>query len=326
MFTVTSTQILITVCIREILYGVGSLKSLTMILILILGLTGIVPEEQTGSRISLNHTTLGAAFAQSSDVNSNNTSNQYVGPIPEDNSTALFPGDNGTGPIPEGDLTPPADNLTASLLQDNNTNSTGGNQSGTYPSVIANEDEKTAIQNSVQIIQQLQQNIDLLQKPLQSILSDLQTGQYYGPIEGGDSVTNSYEISFTGSAVSKDSVNASSVSGQIFLQNMITGDSVIKFKAVGGHIDIGSISYDLAFGKARVTYSSEGVKDSMTIIAIATDSTGNPGTIRILAQISSPLEGNYGLTPIPVTIQSPESQVNGIWSLSGTGKLTLVQS
>jgi len=315
--------------------GCRSLKSLTLMSILILGLTGISfspHEKQTGSTIaSLNYTPLGVAFAQSTYMNSNNTYDQYMGPIPEDNSTYLFPGDNGTGPIPEGDLTLPAgnlpaDNLTASLTGDNTTNSTGGNQSGTYPSGTANEDEKTAIQNSEQIIQQLQQNLDQLQKPLQSILSDLQTGKYYGPTTGGDSVTNSYEISFTGSAVSKDSVNASKMSGQIFLQNMITGDSVIKLKVMGGHINVGSISYDLAFGKARVTYSSEGAKDSMNIIAHGTDNAGNLGTMKILVQSSSSLEGNYGLTPISITIQSPESQVNGIWSLSGTGQLTLVKS
>ncbi len=310
--------------------GFRSVKGVTLMLILILGFTGIWfdPHEiQTGYAItSLNYTPLGDAFAQSTDVNSDNASNQYMGPIPEDNSTILFPGDNGTGPIPEGDLTPPAENLTASLLQENDTNSTSGNQSGNYPNGTANEDEKTAMQNAGQIIQQLQQNMDQLQKPLQSILSDLQTGQYYGPTMGGDSVINSYEISFTGSAVSKNSVNASNISGQIFLQNMITSDSVIKLKVIGGHIEIGSTSYDLAFGKARVTYSSEGAKDSMTVIAIVTDNIGNPSTMRILVQTSSPLEGNYGLAPISVTIQSPESQVNGIWSLSGAGQLTLVQS
>ncbi len=289
----------------------------------------------------------GIAFAQYPDTGNNSTD---LGPIPEDNSTQSFPGDNGTGPIPEGNYTGTSsadigaglasqDNSTSASPEDNLTgtptqalgvppteNQTQAAPAPSYPSGTTNEDEKTAMQNSEQIIQQLQQKVDQLQKPLQSILSDLQSGQYFGSTTNEDSVTKSYDVSFTGSAVSKDSSNPSNVSGEIFLQNMITGDSIIKFKVTGGHITVGNTSYDLAFGKARVTYSSEGVKDSMTILAHGTDSNGNAGTVRLLLQASSSLEGDYGTTPVTVSVQSPESQINGNWSLSGTGQLSLVLS
>src|SRR5438309_9117074 len=111
--------------------GYGTPKSLALMSILILGLTGICANEDEAGFTStgLSHIPLGVAFAQSANMNSNSASNQDLGPIQEDNFTQLFPGDNGTGPIPEGDLVLPEDNFTESLMQDNMTNSTGENQS-----------------------------------------------------------------------------------------------------------------------------------------------------------------------------------------------------
>lgn len=308
----------------------GLVKSVIVLSVLIFGITGIE-----------------YSFAQST---SGDNSGDNL-PIPEGNVTDTNPIDSGTGPIPEDNSTyanlgtdlsgslggnstipNPEQDLSGSLNENNTGSYSGGPPSPAQPSPsmttngTTNEDAKTAMQNSEKIIQQLQQNVNQLQKPLQSILSDLQSGQYYGPTMNGDSITKSYDISFTGSAVSKDSPNPSNVSGEIFLQNMITGDSVIKFKVTGGHIEVGSTSYDLAFGKARVTYSSEGVKESMTILAHGTDSTGKEDTVRLLLQSSSPLEGDYGSTPVTVTVQSPQSQINGNWSLSGNGQLSLVPS
>lgn len=339
--------------------GFRSVKGAALMFVLVLSLAcnSLIFLEKQNESTTMKLAPFKIAFALSPSSNSNDEFGD-LGPIPEDNFTMLFPGDNGTGPIPEDNFTislpeenftaglednstesVPEDNFTSSLPSDNFTsslennstasglenNSTGANSAGTYANGTSSENEQAAIQNSEQIISQLQQNVNQLPKNLQSIISDLQAGQYYGPGMGRDSVTKSYEISFTGSAVSKDSSSTSNMAGKIFLQNMITGDSVIKLKVTGGHIDIGGDSYDLAFGKARVTYSSEGVKNSMTVIAHGTENTGIPYSLRILIQTSSSLEGDYGTTPISLTVQSPQSKINGIWSLSGTGQLSLVQ-
>ncbi len=275
----------------------------------------------------------------------------YEGPIPEDNSTIdNNPLDFGNGPIPENNMTSPDQNSgmpndtstqnnpenlgnlpDQSALQ--NENSTILQNNGTYipstmPSITTNgtgnEDEKTAMQNSEQIIQQLEQESSQLQKSLQSLLSDLQSGKYYGPTLGGDSSTNDYSVTLEGSAVSKNNTSTTNFSGEIFIENIKTGNNAIKYKVTGGHVSIGNASYEIAFGKARASSNSQASLDSMTLIAHATDNNGSPATIHMLIQTASSLEGNYGSSPIQITIQTPYSMINNDMSLSGSGQLSLI--
>jgi hypothetical protein len=273
----------------------------------------------------------------------------YEGPIPENNSTIdNNPLDFGNGPISEDNMTSP--NQNSGMSSDNSTqnnpenignlpdqsalqneNATIQQNNGTVmpnPTITTNgtgnEDLKTAMQNSEQIIQQLEQESSQLPKSFQSLLSDLQSGQYYGPTLGGDSSTSHYSVTLTGSAVSKSNSSATNFSGKIFVENIKTGNDAIKYKVTGGHVSIGNTSYDIAFGKARVISNSQASLDSMTLIAHATDNNGSPYTIHMLIQTASSLEGNYGSSPIQIIIQTPYSMMNNDISLSGSGQLSLI--
>lgn len=256
-----------------------------------------------------------------------NDNSTYEGPIPEDNNTIdNNPEDLGSGPIPE-------DNTTSSDLNsgigESPTISNPENLSDS-PEQIYNgtgsEDMKIALQNSEQITQELEQESSQLTNSLQAMLSDLQAGQYYGPIMGGDPSTTDYSITFTGSAVSNSNTNTTNMSGEIFVENIKTGTDAIKYKVTGGEILIGSTPYEIAFGKARANYSTGSSLDSITLISHAIDNNGTPVTIRLLIHTASSLEGTYGSSPIQIILQTPYSAINNALSLSGSGQLSIITS
>ncbi len=189
------------------------------------------------------------------------------------------------------------------------------------------EKESKALQRAEDLIQKLEQRITDLEQRLQTLLKKVETGEYFGNVPKIDPVTNSYSISIDGTASSLfDESVTSNVSGEIFIENLVTMSKVSKFKVIGGEIFVGDNIYDVVFGKARISSTGpSGEKDSMVLILQTIDSEGNENTIRLTLHFDSALEGDFGTEPIELEIIK-NSKISGQWSLSASGQLSLLQA
>ena len=184
-----------------------------------------------------------------------------------------------------------------------------------------------ALQRAEELIQKLEQRITDLEQRLQTLLNKVETGEYFGNVPKIDPVLHSYSISIDGTASSLfDESVTTDVSGEIFIENLVTTSKVSKFKVTGGEIFVGDNIYDVVFGKARISSSGpSGEKDSMVLILQAIDSEGNTNTIRLGLNFGSALEGDFGTEPIELETVS-NSKISGQWSLNVSGDLSLLQA
>ncbi len=182
----------------------------------------------------------------------------------------------------------------------------------------------SSIESADDIISQLMQQIEELENRLQTLLLKLESGNYYGNTSNVDSIIRSFGISFDGSSTSKTDSTQSDVSGEIFLESLVTRDNSDKFRVIGGTITIGDTTHDIIFGKARSSSSGpSGEKDSMVLIAQLIDEEGNAHTIKLILDFEKSLVGNFGLDSMNFEIK-PQSAVSNDWSLSATGQLTVL--
>ena len=190
----------------------------------------------------------------------------------------------------------------------------------------AAEREDKALQRAEDLIQKLEEKIANLEQRLQSLLQKLETGEYYGPVPQESAVTKSYNLFFEGSAQTIDGEQTEvEMSGEIFLETLVQGNRLTKFKITGGDLIIGEQFYDLAFGKARATSAGAGGdNDSLLLISQVTDAEGNLMTLKILLDATTQIEA-IGSEPVEVEIMMPQSKIAGQWMLSGSGQLTLTE-
>ncbi len=182
----------------------------------------------------------------------------------------------------------------------------------------------SSIESADDIISQLMQQIEELENRLQTLLLKLESGNYYGNTSNVDSIIRSFGISFDGSSTSKTDSTQSDVSGEIFLESLVTRDNSDKFRVIGGTITIGDTTHDIIFGKARSSSSGpSGEKDSMVLIAQLIDEEGNAHTIKLILDFEKSLVGNFGLDSMNFEIK-PQSAVSNDWSISATGQLTVL--
>ncbi len=111
------------------------------------------------------------------------------------------------------------------------------------------EKESMALDRANKLIEELEQRIAQLEKRLQTLLNKVESGEYYGTLTQLDTVTQSHSISFNGTATSiYDESVTTGLSGEIFIENLMTGSNTSKFKVTGGDIIVGTNIYDAAFG------------------------------------------------------------------------------
>ncbi len=186
------------------------------------------------------------------------------------------------------------------------------------------EKESMALDRANKLIEKLEQRIAQLEQRLQTLLDKVESGEYYGTLTELDTVTQSHSISFDGTATSiYDESVTTGLSGEIFIENLMTGSNTSKFKVTGGAIIVGDNIYDAAFGKVRV--SSLGVpdeKDSMVVIIQTFDSEDNDNTIKLTLLFDSAIKADLGTEPISFEIK-PNSKISEQWFLSGSGTLSL---
>ena len=181
------------------------------------------------------------------------------------------------------------------------------------------EKEDKALQRAEKLLEKLEQKIAKLEQRLQKLLEKVESGEYYGNLSSEDTVTKTYNISFDGTATSLfDDEVTSDVSGEIFLENLVTTTDVSKFKVTGGEIIVGNNIYDVIFGKARTTETSD--ENNMVLILQTLDVAGNENTVRLTLNFDSPL----GDLAEPIEFEIDEnSKISGEWFLSGSGEMSL---
>ncbi|MCH8323658.1 MAG: hypothetical protein IH813_00930 [Thaumarchaeota archaeon] len=186
------------------------------------------------------------------------------------------------------------------------------------------EKESMALDRAIKLIEKLEQRIVQLEQRLQTLLDKVESGEYYGTLTQLDTVKQLHSISFDGTATSiYDESVTTGLSGEIFIENLMTGSNTSKFKVTGGEIIVGDNIYDAAFGKVRVSsLGVSGEKDSMVIIIQTFDSEDNDNTIKLTLLFDSAIKADLGTEPINFEIK-PNSKISEQWFLSGSGTLSL---
>ena len=186
------------------------------------------------------------------------------------------------------------------------------------------EKAKLSEERANKILERIQKETLKTDQRVQKLLDKYQSGEYFGNIENKDTTTRSFTMSFDGTAVEiSDSSNVHTLSGELFLENQVTGNHVEKFRVIGGELLIGNVEvYDIVFGKAR-TSSSGGDKDSMIIIAQTSDGV-DVKTLKLNIDLSEEL--NSETDSADIVILSPQSKISSQWFLNGIGSLGLTES
>ena len=156
----------------------------------------------------------------------------------------------------------------------------------------------------------------------QKLLGKVQSGKYFGSVSTQDSeVTTSYKISLAGASTSSDSSTQSRMSAKIYLDTLISGPDVSKFSVIGGQVLAGDTSYDILFGKARITGGQ--AQQTMTLVAQIMDDDANVTTLKLTLNLDSSLQDiDQGL--VDVEVLSTKSTIGDSWTLEGSGQILLL--
>ncbi|WP_052755652.1 hypothetical protein [Candidatus Nitrosotenuis cloacae] len=184
------------------------------------------------------------------------------------------------------------------------------------------QDRQKSEAKTEQIISKLEQKIEQLEQRIQSLLEKVQNGKYFGNLENTDQTTKSYTMSFDGTATSiQDQGVSAPVSADIFVETLVTKDGYSKLRVTGGQVDIGQTTYDIVFGKARVTDNSSDQGSFILLVAEVMDDNGDITTIRMNLDSAQSFQ-MADTQPIDLQIGSPQSKIAGQWFLEGTGSLS----
>ncbi|MFB5597678.1 MAG: hypothetical protein ACE5RJ_01500 [Nitrosopumilaceae archaeon] len=179
------------------------------------------------------------------------------------------------------------------------------------------EKEEKALQRAEKLLEKLEERIAKLEQRLQKLLEKVESGEYYGNLQNEDTVTSTFNISFDGEATSiyDDQVTAA-LSGEIFIENLVTASDVTKFKVTSGEIIVGNNVYDIIFGKARTLVDS----NSLVLILQTLDSAENENTVKLTLNLDSQLDVDM-TEPVGFEIEE-KSKISEEWFLSGSGNVS----
>ena len=172
------------------------------------------------------------------------------------------------------------------------------------------------------IVKETQKHNDRVQK----LLDKYQSGKYFGDITNTDKEIKSFTLTFEGIAAEiGDKSIIETLSGELFLENQLTGSHSKKFRVTGGEIFVGdSEVFDVIFGKARLSSSGQGgEKDSMIIIAQTSDGV-DVRTLKLSIDLSEEFTSETESAEIEILF--PQSKIASLWFLSATGNLGLTES
>jgi len=163
-------------------------------------------------------------------------------------------------------------------------------------------------------------------KRVQKLIEKFQSGKYFGDNKNTDKETKSFSITFDGTATEiGDQSNTQILTGELFLENLLTGSNSKKFRVTGGEVFVGdSEVFDVIFGKARLSSSGHGgEKDSMIIIAQVSDGV-DVRTLKLSVDLSEELDSETESSEIEILF--PRSKIASLWFLSAIGDMGLTES
>lgn len=164
------------------------------------------------------------------------------------------------------------------------------------------------------IINEIESKDDVKQR-VQSLLSKLKEGEYYGTTFEHE--IQSLDLIFNGNAKSMDKAEDLVFSGELFLESLAQ-NSTIKFKVTGGEIIIGESTFDVMFGKGILVPSVDG--SSLVLIAQILDLEGNITTAKLLFSINQSLD-DIEQEPIQLTLRTPQSRISSLYFIDGMGQI-----
>jgi len=176
------------------------------------------------------------------------------------------------------------------------------------------------------IIENLEKRIQDMNERLEKLIDKYQSGEYFGNLKNMDAEIKSFTLSFEGEASKiSDSSNIESFTGELFLENQVTGNDAKKFRVTGGELFIGENEvYDVVFGKSRLSSSGHGGdKDSMIVIA-QTSNGVDVRTLKLNINLSEVFDSDA--ESYDIEILSPKSKIASEWFLGGLGTLATTQS
>jgi len=188
------------------------------------------------------------------------------------------------------------------------------------------EKAKLSEERANKILEKITKETQKYDKRVQKLLDKYQSGKYFGDFKNTDKITKSFIISFDGTALDvTDSTNIETLSGELYLENQLTGSHSKKFRVTGGEIFVGEIEvYEIIFGKARLTSSgSGGEKDSMIVIAQVSNGV-DIRTLKLSIDLSE--EFNLETESADIEILFPRSKIASMWFISATGNFGLIES
>jgi hypothetical protein len=160
------------------------------------------------------------------------------------------------------------------------------------------------------------------------LVDKFQSGKYFGDPTNTDKEIKSFVLSFDGTAAEiSDQSIIETLTGEIFLENLLTGSHSKKFRVTGGSISIAEETdnaevFDIVFGKARLSsFGSGGQKDSMIIIAQVDDGV-DVRTLKLSIDLTEEFTSETESAGIDILF--PRSKIASLWFLSGTGELGLI--
>ncbi len=156
-------------------------------------------------------------------------------------------------------------------------------------------------------------------KRFHAIMLKAKAHGYLSSESSTSSTAKSYSIAFDGMAKSKTKADAA-MEGTLYLESMKKTANAAKYKVTAGKLTIAGENYDVLFGKARATSTTD-VKTSTNMILIAEvmKPDGEITTMKIHLQNNTSLDNETSTWSM-----NPHSKIAGQWSLDATGSMSLV--
>ncbi|WP_157832532.1 hypothetical protein [Candidatus Nitrosotenuis chungbukensis] len=185
---------------------------------------------------------------------------------------------------------------------------------------------ENAKQDAQDRVSELEQKIDQLEQRIQSLLQRLETGAYFGRMGDPESITESFNISFDGSATSIGDTTAADFSGEIFVESLSTSNNVSTFRVTGGELFVGDELYDVVFGKMRIiSHGDPNTNDTILLISEVIDEQDHITTLRLSLTSEVSLDGDL-VEPVNLKMLSPQSKIAGQWFLDASAQMTPLNS
>ena len=139
-----------------------------------------------------------------------------------------------------------------------------------------------------------------------------------------DASVQTYGLNLNGMAESQ-SETSSTMEGALYLETMKKSSNVSTYRVSGGQITIDGENYDVLFGKARATSTSDTKAESkMILVAEVMKPNGEVTTMKLLMEKESSI--NSTTETSSWSVMNPQSKIAGSWKMDADATMTLTSA